>query len=126
MTATDTPVYRRIIISFANAFKERGCLDPNCIILSITMCRHGMMPGIDATGDSPLVAYFAARSINRQVMIASKLGCNAASMKIDMGDKPAFFSVAMSSTSFVEHWTPRYQKIVAQGHRSHFPCNSGR
>ena len=72
MTATDTTVYRRIVISFANAFKERRCLDPNCIILSITMCRHGMIPGIDATGDSPLVAYFAARTINRQVMIASK------------------------------------------------------
>ena len=74
-----------------------------------------MMPGIDATGDSPLVAYFAARSINRQVVIASKLGCNAASMKIDMGDKPAFFSVALLSTSFVEHWTPCCQEILVQG-----------
>ena len=27
MTATDTPVDRRIVVSFANAFKERGCWD---------------------------------------------------------------------------------------------------
>ena len=50
MTATDTPVYWRIITSFANAFKERGCLDPNPKrLISISQGTDNLIHSLEAS-----------------------------------------------------------------------------